>query len=132
MSDLEGSPSKQARQFWPGSNHAVRLYLADNTEENCGDNTAYWEFYKMFFGSFGGLNVDVTSNNPVQFSCNMEFNAFPGCTPGHICYHAAGEGDPLYLVNMRPSNAEKLTIDWDPEEKVTQSSGTSTSSTEVW
>lgn len=75
--------SEQMRKFWAGSNHAMRIHV--------GNNGAYWEFYKLMITGFGGLNVDTTSNNPVQFSCNMEFNAFPqvagSCTPGYIIYN---------------------------------------------
>ena len=99
--------SRQNRKFWPGSEHAVRIYV--------GNNGDYWEFYKLMFQSFGGLSVDVSNNNPVQFSCNMAFNAFPKvynyttyeneCQEGYIIYHSE---DPAYanypdfpLVDLR-------------------------------
>ena len=99
------------RRFWPGTNHTARIYLASyGIGKNECDKSAYWEFKKLFFGSFGGLNVDTTSNNPVQFSCNMEFNAFPDCEPGYILYQAAEPSDgsarpgPQYLVDLRPKS----------------------------
>lgn len=63
---------------------------AGHTDETPCDCKAYWEFEKMFFGTFGGLNVDTTTNNPLQFSCAMEFNAYPGGNPGHILYRPSG------------------------------------------
>lgn len=69
------------RKFWSGSEHAVKIAVGQQS---------FWEFYKLMFTSFGGLKVDVTSNNPVQFSCNMEFNAYPKvggkCEPGYIAF----------------------------------------------
>lgn len=92
--------TQQARKFWAGSNHAVRIYVG-----NEGD---YWEFYKMMITGFGGLNVDVTSNNPLQFSCNMEFNAYPqvanSCTPGYIIYYDGSAETSTPLVDLRPGN----------------------------
>ena len=100
------------RRFWPGTNHTTRIYLASYGigKDEC-DKSAYWEFEKLFFGTFGGLNVDTTSNNPVQFSCSMEFNAFPDCKPGYILYQAAepetGERPaPAYLVDLRPESSK--------------------------
>ena len=82
--DNDLATSQQMRKFWAGSNHAMRIHV--------GNNGAYWEFYKLMITGFGGLNVDTTSNNPLQFSCNMEFNAFPqgkdGCDPGYIIYNS--------------------------------------------
>lgn len=94
--------SQKMRKFWAGSNHAMRIYV--------GNNDAYWEFYKLMITNFGGLNVDTTSNNPVQFSCNMEFNAYPQiggeCKPGYIIYNTGNTGDKnanknLALVDLR-------------------------------
>lgn len=88
---------------WPGGNREIKIYVeAGKLDEvnniyNC-NNSAYWEFHKMFLGSFGGLNVDMTSNNPLQFSCQMEFNAFPyengddEPAPGHIYYYSKDYG----------------------------------------
>lgn len=90
----------------PGTDHNVRLYVeggALQAGETC-ESKAYWEFEKMFFGSFGGLNVDVTTNNPVQFSCAMEFNAYPGCNPGYIKYNPGGTGDAVFFVDLRPDS----------------------------
>lgn len=98
-------PHQQNRKFWPGSNHTVKIAVGDN---------AFWEFKKLMFTNFGGLNVDTTNNNPVQFSCNMEFNAFPpkdegeGCEPGYIVY-ARGEGNNrIYtpLIDLRPGGGD--------------------------
>lgn len=93
--------SRLNRKFWPGSEHAVRIYVG-----NDGD---YWEFYKLMFQSYGGLSVDVSNNNPVQFSCNMAFNAYPKvydgytntCTPGYILYHSAVDAASYPLVDLR-------------------------------
>ena len=109
----------------PGSNHNVKLFVEGNkpTGVDC-DWLAHWEFEKMFFGSFGGLNVDVTTNNPLQFSCAMEFNAFPGCAPGFIRYRPPllrtmttpqGGGEPVetysaqdkvYFIDLRPESEQ--------------------------
>ena len=98
--------SQQMRKFWAGSNHAMRIHV--------GNNGAYWEFYKLMITGFGGLNVDTTSNNPVQFSCNMEFNAYPQvsgeCQPGYIIYNTGNvassgwKSHNLALVDLRPGN----------------------------
>ena len=107
----------------PGSNHNVRLYIEGGKPDSVPcSSLAYWEFEKMFFGTFGGLNVDTTTNNPLQFSCAMEFNAYPGCDPGYIKYQPALErkkdaygimtykkADPVYLIDLRPENEVRPT-----------------------
>ena len=77
---------QQMHKYWAGSNHAMRIFV--------GNDGSYWEFYKLMITGFGGLNVDVTNNSPIQFSCSMEFNAYPKvsgeCKPGYIIYHEGG------------------------------------------
>jgi len=69
----------------------------------CQVQKAYWQFKKMFLGSFGGLNVDTASTAPISFTCNMEYNAFPKsaetgkegtCTYGYIQFYPGGKFTP--------------------------------------
>ena len=92
--------TEKMRKFWAGSNHAMRIHV--------GNSGAYWEFYKLMITNFGGLNVDTTSNNPLQFSCSMEFNAYPQvsgeCLPGYIIYYDGQQSLPL--VDLRANSAD--------------------------
>ena len=107
--------SDDYRDHLPGVNHKVQLYVQGGTvPEGSGVDLANWEFDAMFFGTFGGLNVDMTSNNPLQFSCQMKYNAFPDGRQGRIRYtppaEAVSDGEghityvqtPFDFVNMNP------------------------------
>lgn len=89
----------------PGTNRKVRLYIegGDLTEGQSCSQKAYWEFNKMFFGTYSGLNVDVTNNSPLQFQIAMEFNAFPDCERGYIRYNTGGaNSEPVDFISMTP------------------------------
>lgn len=121
--------SENKRDHLPGVNHRIKLYvqggalpetspgvIATTYEENPKTlELANWDFDAMFFGTFGGLNVDMTSNNPLQFSCQMRYNAYPNGRQGYIRYTPPyevvrdGSGDivgytqePFDFVNMNP------------------------------
>lgn len=89
----------------PGSNVFVRMYIegGEIANEAACLNKAYWEFNKLFLGSYGGLNVDTASNAPLSFSVNMEFNAFPDCNYGYIRYNpGGGTNAPVDFISMVP------------------------------
>jgi len=91
----------------PGTNRRVRLYIegGDLSAGMSCDQKAYWEFNKMFFGTYSGLNVDVTNNSPLQFQVAMEFNAFPDCERGYISYNRGqGIAAPVNFISMTPSS----------------------------
>ena len=98
----------------PGDNVYVRAYIegGEVADEAACKNKAYWEFNKLFLGTYGGLNVDLTNNAPLSFNVNMEFNAFPDCEygyirymPGTIGYDSSNDpiyGDPVDFISMIP------------------------------
>ena len=107
--------SPNAKDHLPGIDHRIKLYVQGGTvPEGSGLELANWDFDAMFFGTFGGLNVDMTSNNPLQFSCQMRYNAFPNGRQGYIRYTPpwteipkSGGGveyvqTPFDFVNMNP------------------------------
>lgn len=107
--------STNAKMHLPGVNHRIKLYVQGGTvPENSGVELANWDFDAMFFGTFGGLNVDMTSNNPLQFSCQMKYNAYPNGRQGYIRYtppyetvvddqgHTQYVQTPFDFVNMNP------------------------------
>jgi hypothetical protein len=107
------STNIQGDDFWktgslvPGTNHGVQIFVGDENEDT-GCNITWWYFHKLFFSGFSGLNVDTTSNTPLQFSCNMDFNAYPDCEPGYIMFkdeawdEEAGEYvSPEFLLDLR-------------------------------
>jgi len=69
-----GNIKERSRLHYPGIDRFVRIYIGNS--DNCAEN-GYWEFYKMFIGSYTGLNVDAQSGAIVSFSTNFDFNAFP-------------------------------------------------------
>ena len=113
--NIQGDDFTKTGDLYPGSNHLVRMFVGGD-----GDNCPLtcWEFKKLFFTGFSGLNIDTTSNTPLQFSCNMDFNAYDeNCNPGWIrfCDNVGKEQDgtswkpaPIdedcwqYLVNLDP------------------------------
>lgn len=78
--NIQGDDFKKTGDLNPGTNHNVKIYVGS---DSC-PTLSLWEFDKLFFTGFSGLNVDVTNNSPLQFSCNMDFNAYPDCEPGYI------------------------------------------------
>lgn len=105
---IHGSDYRSLRNAGlPGSNRRVRLYIegGDIPEGSSCDQKAYWEFNKMFFGTYSGLNVDVTNNAPLQFQVAMEYNAFPDCSRGYIRYNPGkGVAAPIDFISMMPPN----------------------------
>jgi hypothetical protein len=88
VKSVENDLQTRSRLHLPGMDRYVRLYIGNN--DDCVKNGA-WEFYKMFVGSYGGLNVDLASGNILSFNSQFEFNAFPRdddnkCYKGYIRY----------------------------------------------
>lgn len=78
--NIQGDDFRKTGSLLPGTNHNVKIYVGSDA---C-PTVSLWEFDKLFFTGFSGLNVDVSNNSPLQFSCNMDFNAYPDCDPGYI------------------------------------------------
>ena len=112
--NIQGDDFTKTGSLYPGTNHLVRMYVGGDGDE-C--KLTCWEFYKLFFTGFSGLNIDTTSNTPLQFSCNMDFNAYDeNCQPGYIRFAndialsgdtpvLPSEDDWSYLVDMRINHA---------------------------
>lgn len=81
--NIQGDDFRKTGSLLPGVNHGVQIYVGDDNGD-CG--ISWWYFHKLFFSGFSGLNVDTSNNSPLQFSCNMDFNAFPDCDPGYILF----------------------------------------------
>lgn len=100
--NIQGDDFRKTGSLLPGVNHGVQIYVGDDSED-CG--ISWWYFHKLFFTGFSGLNVDTSNNSPLQFSCNMDFNAFPDCDPGYILFKDNSKKDvekaPKFLIDLR-------------------------------
>jgi len=97
----------------PGKDRRVMIFVGDDECKDKDGNKvgiSCWDFNSLFFTGFTGLNVDTTSNTPLQFSCNMDFNAFPGCEAGFIRFcrdwKEVGDNEWMYLVKLGMTNPD--------------------------
>ena len=98
--NIQGDDFTKTGDLYPGTNHLVRMYVGGD-DADC--QVTCWEFSKLFFTGFSGLNVDTSNNSPLQFSCNMDYNAYDEeCEPGYIAFNdnVLGGGGWQYLVNL--------------------------------
>lgn len=113
--NIQGDDFTKTGDLYPGTNHLVRMYVGG---DDAGCPVTCWEFNKLFFTGFSGLNVDTSNNSPLQFSCNMDYNAYDeNCDPGYIGFNEnilGADSSWDYLVNLT-EKADPASETYDPE-----------------